>query len=106
MSRYIKSHSNYTLRKQHQLVKNGTIFERDWVTIGGTGRFTPGQTPIYSNGNFIFAAFAARGLRLHGTRCLYYGPYLPQIRPFGQKLYPDAHRIGLLGAGYYGVAHH
>lgn len=54
MSRYIKSHSNYTLRKQHQLVKNGTIFERDWVTIGGTGRFTPGQTPIYSNGNFIF----------------------------------------------------
>lgn len=54
MSRYIKSHSNYTLRKQHQLVKNGTIFERDWTTIGGTGRFTPGQTPIYSNGNFIF----------------------------------------------------
>jgi len=54
MSRYIKSHSNYTLRKQHQLVKNGTIFERDWVTIGGAGRFTPGQTPVYSNGNFIF----------------------------------------------------
>lgn len=54
MSRYIKSHSNYTLRKQHQLTKDGTIFERDWVTIGGTQRFTPGQTPVYSNGNFIF----------------------------------------------------
>lgn len=54
MPRYIKSHSNYVLRKQHQFVKNGTIFERDWVTVGGTGRFTPGQTPVYANGNFIF----------------------------------------------------
>lgn len=54
MSRYIKSYSNYVLRKEHQQVKNGSIWEHDWVTLGGTQRFTPGQTPVYSNGNFIF----------------------------------------------------
>lgn len=54
MARYVKSHSNYVLKKQHQFVKNGTIFERDWVTVGGNSRFTPGQIPVYANGNFIF----------------------------------------------------
>lgn len=53
MSRYIKFYSNYVLKKRHQLVNDGTIFERDWVTVGGVNRMTPGQTPVYSNGNFI-----------------------------------------------------
>lgn len=50
---YIKSHSNYVLKKEHQRVKDGTVYERDMTTIGGINQFAPGQTPIYKSGNFI-----------------------------------------------------
>ena len=53
---YIKSHSNYVLKKKHQLVNDGTIFERDITTIGAVNQFAPGQTPIYRSGNFIITA--------------------------------------------------
>ena len=49
----IKSHSNYVLKKKHQLVSDGTVFERDITTIGAVNQFSPGQTPIYRSGNFI-----------------------------------------------------
>ena len=51
-SKYIKSYSNYVLRKKYQNVSGGTIFERDWTTIGGTNKFTAGQVPIYASSNF------------------------------------------------------
>lgn len=50
---FIKSHSNYVLRKNHQSVSDGTIWERDITTIGGVNQFAPGQTPIYKSSNFI-----------------------------------------------------
>ena len=53
MSQYIKSHSNYVLKKKHQEVNNGDIYERDITTIGGLNQFAPGQIPIYKSGNFI-----------------------------------------------------
>jgi hypothetical protein len=50
---YIKSHSNYVLKKKHQLTNSGTIYERDITTIGGKNSFASNQTPIYQTGNFI-----------------------------------------------------
>lgn len=53
MSNYVKSHSNYVLKKKHQDINSGTIFERDITTIGGLNQFAKGQTPIYKSSNFI-----------------------------------------------------
>lgn len=53
---YIKSHSNYVIKKRHQDINDGTIFERDITTIGGINRFSKGQLPIYNSGNFIITA--------------------------------------------------
>lgn len=50
---FVKSHSNYVLKKRHQTTKDGTIYERDITTIGGLDQFAPGQIPIYKSGNFI-----------------------------------------------------
>lgn len=50
---YIKSYSNYVIKKRHQLTNDGTIYERDITTIGGLNQFAKGQTPIYQSGNFI-----------------------------------------------------
>ena len=49
----IKSHSNYVLKKKHQEIEDGTIWERDITTIGGVNQFSPGQIPIYKSSNFI-----------------------------------------------------
>ena len=53
MSRYIKSHSNYVLKKKHQEITDGIIYERDITTIGGRDQFAKGQIPIYKSGNFV-----------------------------------------------------
>lgn len=50
---YIKSHSNYVLKKRHQNVNGGTIYERDITTIGGRNNFSKGQVPLYQSGNFV-----------------------------------------------------
>lgn len=49
----IKSHSNYVLKKKHQNISDGTIWERDITTIGGINQFAPGQIPIFRDNNFI-----------------------------------------------------
>jgi len=54
MGRYSKSYSNYVLRKKHMGVEGGTIFERDWVTIGERHKLEPGKRPTYGSGNFVF----------------------------------------------------
>lgn len=50
---YVKSHSNYILKKKHQAINDGTVWERDITTIGGIDQFAPSQTPIYKSSNFI-----------------------------------------------------
>ena len=57
----IKSHSNYVLKNKHQLINDGTIFERDITTIGAVNQFAPGQIPIYRSGNFIITVRDDRG---------------------------------------------
>lgn len=53
MGRYIKSYSNYVIKKQHQLADGDIVYERDITTIGGLNQFAKGQKPIYQSGNFI-----------------------------------------------------
>ena len=49
----IKSYGNYVIRQQHQLTNNGTIFERDYSTVGGIGEgFKDNLT--YRQGTFVF----------------------------------------------------
>ena len=50
---YIKSYSNYVLKRKHQDINSGTIYERDITTIGGLNQFAKGQVPIYKSSNFI-----------------------------------------------------
>lgn len=56
MGRYTKYHSNYVLRKEHQNVKNGKIYERDWTTVTSLNilRFGSGRKPWYNDGTFVF----------------------------------------------------
>ena len=53
MPKYIKSHSNYVIKKRHQDVSDGRIWERDITTIGSVNQFSPSQVPIYKSSNFI-----------------------------------------------------
>ena len=65
----IKSHSNYVLKNKHQLVEDGTIFERDITTIGAVNQFATGQTPIYRSGNFIITVRDDRsGMNQYNTQ--------------------------------------
>lgn len=50
--RYLVSHSNFTLKTNHQTVSGGTIFERDYMTINLPNGFSNGQVPIFGEGNF------------------------------------------------------
>ena len=49
----IKSYSNYVLKRKHQNINSGSIYERDITTIGGLNQFAKGQIPIYKSSNFI-----------------------------------------------------
>ena len=54
MGRYSKVNSNYVLKKKHLDTSKGTIYERDWVTLGETRILEPGKRPIYFDGHFLF----------------------------------------------------
>lgn len=51
---YKKSYSNYVIKKKHQNVDDGVIFERDYSTLGGVNRFPSDRIPTYQHGNFVF----------------------------------------------------
>lgn len=76
MSKYIKSHSNYVLKKKHQNINGGIVYERDMTTIGGLDQFAKGQVPIYKSSNFIITVnnehspsrdFANNGWKVDGN---------------------------------------
>ena len=46
------------------------------------------------------------GCGLHGPRGVHHGPYLPQVRPERQELYPHAHRLRLRRARRHGLPYH
>lgn len=52
MAKLVKSYSNYILKRNHQSLTDGTVYERDITTIGGVNRYTKGQIPIYAESNF------------------------------------------------------
>jgi len=54
MARYQKITSTYIARTHHQNFTNGTIWERNWVTIGERHRLEPGKRSVYGNYNFLF----------------------------------------------------
>ena len=54
MERYSKSYSNFTKKRYHQKTDNGTIFERDWGTLGERHVIEQGKRRVYSDSNFLF----------------------------------------------------
>lgn len=63
MARYSKLTSNYVLRKRHQNTKDGTIFERDWGTIGERNVIETGKKKVYGDSGFIFTDSTRKGIR-------------------------------------------
>ena len=56
MGKYTRISSSYILRKKHKTLTGSQILERDWTTVGGLDRFTPGKKPYYRGGNFVFTS--------------------------------------------------
>ena len=52
--RYSRFYSNYILKKKHQNVLNGTIWERDWVTIGAKHQIEKGKRPFFGDSGFLY----------------------------------------------------
>ena len=52
--RYSKNYSNYILRKKYQYTTKGTIWERDWVTIGAQHQIEKGKRPFFGDSGFLF----------------------------------------------------
>ena len=52
--RYSKFYSNYILSKKYQYTTKGTIWERDWVTIGAQHQIEKGKRPFYGDSGFLF----------------------------------------------------
>ena len=50
----IKSYSNYVLQKKHQQINDGTVFERDFSTVGGVGDAFNSEAKMYRQGTFVF----------------------------------------------------
>ena len=53
MGRYSKLYSNYVLKKRHQAVEGGTIFERDWGTLGERHVIESGKKRVYGDSTFF-----------------------------------------------------
>ena len=52
--RYSRFYSNYIFRKKHQNVNKGTIWERDWVTIGAKHQIEKGKRPFFGDSGFLY----------------------------------------------------
>lgn len=63
MGKYSKSYSNYVLRKRHQVTTDGSIFERDWGTLGERHVIESGKRKIYADSNFLFTDNNLRGTK-------------------------------------------
>lgn len=65
LDKYIVSRSNYTIKKKHKTVSNGTIYERDYMTTTQNGSFDGDVFP-YSEGNFkMVRRFTNNRMRKH-----------------------------------------
>lgn len=63
---YLISKSNYTLKRKHQKVAEGTVYERDFMTTTAPGSWQ-GDTFPYNEGNFkMVTRTPSYGMRKHG----------------------------------------
>lgn len=62
MAKYIKSKSNYVLKKEHRRTIDGKIFERDYMTITDKDGFSPTNPTDY--GQYKFRFVVNEGLNL------------------------------------------
>ena len=62
MPKYIKTKSNYVLKKEHRRTVDGTIFERDYMTITDKDGFSPSNKSSY--GQYKFRFVVNEGLNL------------------------------------------
>lgn len=58
---YIKSHSEYVVKKKHQDIAEGTVYERDLTTVGGLVETFDGSNVVYRSGNFILTNSKSEG---------------------------------------------
>ena len=54
MAKYIKTKSNYVLKKEHKRTQDGTIFERDYMTITDKDGFSTSNPTDYGQYKFRF----------------------------------------------------
>ena len=54
MARFQKFYSTYIRSSKHRNVSNGTIWERDWTTLGERHKMEPGKVPYFGYSNFMF----------------------------------------------------
>lgn len=52
--RYSKLYSNFILRKKYQYSTHGSIWERDWVTIGANHQIERGKRVLFGDSGFLF----------------------------------------------------
>lgn len=62
MAKYIKTKSNYVLKKEHRRTLDGKIFERDYMTITDKDGFSPDNPTDY--GQYKFRFVVNEGLNL------------------------------------------
>ena len=75
MGRYSKSYSNYVLRKRHQTASGGTIFERDWGTLGERHVIESGKRSVYADSSFLFTDNTRMGNRHRNNTGEWSAPY-------------------------------
>lgn len=54
MARYSKNFSMFIMKNKHTNTSKGTIWERDWTTLGERHRLEPGKRVFYGDNNFLF----------------------------------------------------
>lgn len=75
MGRYSKSYSNYVAKKFHQKIEDGSIFERDWGTLGERHVIESGKRRIYSDSNFLFTDNTIPGTKYRNNTGEWSEPY-------------------------------
>ena len=75
--RYSKNHSNYILRKHHQLTEGGSIVERDWGTLGERHAISPNKQTVYTDGSgvFLFTDNTRSGVKKRQIKTEWSQPY-------------------------------
>ena len=75
MGKYSKLYSNYIMKKRHQDVDGGTIFERDWGTLGERHVIERGKRRVYADSGFLFTDNTQTGNKFRNNSGPWSDPY-------------------------------